>query len=737
VKENLTGIIGRPLDRYEGPLKVTGRAPYAYEVEPPSPAVFGVLVSATVASGRIGSIDTTEAEACAGVLLVWTHRNVPAHAVRPEGVNLFNVSTRPALESDRVYYFGQPVAVVVADTLENAQAAASLVRIVFEPEASAVDFEAHLAAAAHPPGDGDVHVGDFATDYAASAFKIDETWSTPVQNHCQMEPCASTAWWDGEYCTVHTSVQVIRFAHYSLAETLMIRPENLRLYARYVGGSFGGKWTFFDDALLAALAARELRRPVKIAFTRRQMILGTPHRPATRVRVRLGATSDGTFRALSVITTTHCDRRGSYIERASHFARSLYAAPSRLTGHRLARLDLPPAGPMRGPGEVPGTLALEVAIDELAEKLQLDPVELRLRNEPEADPENGKPFSTRNLLRCMREGADAFAWRDRNACPGRRREGRWLVGSGMAVAVRSNFLMAAKAVVEIDAGGTVTVRQGMTDIGTGTYTILAQIAAETLGVPVANVRVDIGDSALPPAPGSAGQYGAATAGSAVLNAGVKLRVMIAGIATADPASPLFGAPLETVAFEDGAISVGDRSERVADLIARNSPDGLKAEGEIRPAVDSRDWSQQSYGAQFAEVGVDSVTGEVRVRRMLGVFAAGRILNRKTARSQLVGGMIWGVGSVLFEANAVDPRSGALISQDLCSYPVPTQADIGEIEAIMLDEVDEIANPLGVKGIGELGVSGAGAAIANAVYNACGVRVRSYPITPDKIVAGWP
>ncbi|HEY2749993.1 xanthine dehydrogenase family protein molybdopterin-binding subunit [Phenylobacterium sp.] len=734
VKENRAGIIGKAVDRYEGPLKVTGTAPYAYEVQPPSPPAYGAMVSAPIAHGRITAVDTAAAEASPGVLLVWTHRNKPTQGPRPERYDFFTPSPRPALESDRVHFFGQQVAIVVADTLENAQAAAALVKLEFEADPQAVDFRNHYDEAVQPPGESDVEIGDFEAGFAASPVKIDDVWRTPLQNHCQMEPCATTAWWEGDQCTVHTSVQMVRFAQNSLAETLMVPHKNVRLLTRYVGGGFGGKGSFYEDLVLAALAARELGRPVKLAFSRQQMMHGTVHRPATEQRVRLGATADGKLTAMSIMTITHCDRRGNFTEHASNFARSLYAAPNRLTGHRLVRLDLPVASAMRAPGEASGTLGLEVAMDELAEKLGIDPVELRILNEPEVDPENGRPFSIRQLVRCMREGAQLFGWDKRNSVPGQVRDGRWLVGVGMAAAIRGNFLLPAKASFTVDAMGLITVRQGMTDIGTGTYTVLAQIAAETLGVPLGDVRVEIGDSELPPAPGSGGQFGAATAGSAALDAGMNLRQAITEIAVADPASPLFGGPAEQITFQDGVIAIANRSERLSELIRRNRPEGLTAEGEIRPAADSSKWSQHTYGAHYVEVGVDTITGEVRTRRMLGVFAAGRILNWKTARSQLTGGMIWGVGSALTEGNAVDPRYGSLINQDLASYLVPVQADIGDVEAIMLDEVDDKANPMGIKGVGELGISGAGAAVANAIYNACGVRVRDYPITPDKLLA---
>ncbi len=736
VKENRSGIFGRGVPRYEGPLKVTGAAPYAYEVQPPESPVYGVMVGASIAAGRIVEADIAEAERAPGVLLVWTHRNVPHQP--PRGTRKHPRSTagsKPALESDRVTHFGQPVAFVVADTLENAVAAAALVRLAYDAAPPDVDFFGRSADAGHPPGESDVEIGDFDAGFAASPVRLDQTWTTPIQNHCQMEPCASLAWWQGERCIAHTSVQMVKPAQHGLAETLGIDRDAVHLMTRYIGGGFGGKGQTYDDLTLAALAARALGRPVKVAFTRQQMMHGTIHRPATIQRVRLGADQDGRLNAMSLITWTHCHRDGAFTEHSSNFARALYAAPNRLTGHRLVKLDLPGAGPMRSPGEASGTLSLECAMDELAETLGIDPVELRIRNEPPADPENGRPFSQRQLVRCLKEGAQLFGWDRRLPTPGQVRDGRWMIGMGMAAAIRGNFLLPAKCNLSVDADGVVTVRQGMTDIGTGSYTVLAQIAAETLGVPLDQVRVEIGDSELPPAPGSGGQFGAATAGSAALMAGMNLRVAIAELAVGDPASPLHGADPKAVTFQDGIVAIENRAESLAELIRRAAPSGLDADGEIRPAADLREWSQQTYGAHYCEVGVDPVTGEVRVRRMLGVFAAGRIVNAATARSQLTGGMIWGAAAALTEGNPVDPRYGSLLAQDLAQYLVPVQADIGEVEAIMLDEVDDKANPLGIKGVGELGNSGSGAAVANAIYNACGVRVRDYPITPDKVLAG--
>ncbi len=738
ISENRGGLIGKGVARYEGRLKVAGQAPYAYEVEAPSPPAYGFLVGAPIARGRVVAVDTAAAEASPGVLLVWTHRNAPRQGER--GARLNPRSQRganPALADDRIEHFGQHIGFVVADTLENARAAAALIRFDCIAEPADLVFEENLARGEQPEGEQDVRVGDFEGAFAKAPVTLDETYTSPIQNHAQMEPCATTAWWEGDKLTVHTSIQMVKGGQHALAETLMIPSQQVRLLTRYIGGGFGGKGQSYDDLTLSALAARELGRPVKIAYTRQQMMQATIHRPAVQMRVRLGAQADGTLDAFALEAVTHCRREAPFTEHAANFSRSLYAAPNRLTGHRLVKLDIPAAGPMRAPGEASGMLSLECAMDELAERLQLDPIELRLRNEPERDPETGKPFSTRQLARCMTEGAQRFGWDRRNPKPGQVRDGRWLVGMGMAAAIRGNFLLPAKAGVRIDADGTITLRQGMTDIGTGTYTILAQITAETLGVPLEQVKVELGDSDFPPAPGSGGQFGAATAGSAAFAAGMNLRKALAELAVGDPNSPLYGDDPELVTFGSGNIAVANRAEPLDRLVARAAPDGVYVEGSISPAADARDYSQHTYGAHFAEVGVDPDTGETRLRRMFGVFAAGRILNAKTAMSQITGGMIWGVGTALHEYNAVDPRYGSFLAQDLAGYHVPAHADIADLSAMFLDEVDDKANPMGIKGVGELGIAGAGAAIANAVYNACGARVRDYPLTPEKILAALP
>ena len=733
VNQNRSGIIGRPVDRYEGPLKVSGTAPYAYEIETPSPPAYGALVTAEIGCGRIIAVDDAAARSAPGVKLVWHVFNPPS-GQGEAGAKAYvqgQAVADPVLVNPVVRYFGQPVALVVADTSENANAAAGLVKVTYEQGAAEFDFEPLKATPTS--ADQDSHIGDFEAAFDAAPVKLDETYSTPIQNHCQMEPCATTAWWEEDRVVVHTSVQMIKRPQQLLAETLQIHIEKVHVMSRYIGGGFGGKGSHYEDLALAALAARDLKMPVKIAFTRQQMFNATVHRPATVQRVRLGATPDGRLTAMSLMAATHCARNEPFLERAAGFARALYAAPNRLTGHRLQLLDIAVASAMRAPGEASGMVSLEAAMDELAEKLGMDPIELRIRNEPDKHPETGQPWSTRQLVECMTDGAEKFGWARRNAKPGHIRDGRWMVGMGMAAAIRGNFLLPAKAALRVDAEGIIRLRQGMTDIGTGSYTILAQIAAETMGVALDKVVVEIGDSGFAPAPGSGGQFGAATAGSAALAGGMALRARLAEMAVADPGSPLHGAPVTAVDFRDGLVTAENRSETLASLVARLAPEGVEVEGSSSPAADIRDFASYSHGAQFAEVGVDTVTGEVRLRRMLGVFACGRILNEKTARSQITGGMIWGVGTALTETNRIDPRYGSLTGQDLGTYLAPVHADIANLDAYFLPEVDDKANPLGIKGVGEAGICGAAAAIANAVYNACGARVRDYPLTPDRVL----
>jgi xanthine dehydrogenase YagR molybdenum-binding subunit len=728
--DNAHGLIGAPMDRVDGRLKVTGRAPYAFEVRESARPAYGFIVAATIAKGRIASIDTTAAEQSPGVMLVMTHRNAPPQApFGPLSLEDRFARAQPYLNEATVEHYGEPVAFVVAETFEEARAGAFKVQVTYAPEPGEYELERALDQGEKPEAqegvEPDTAVGDFEGAFAAAPVKLDATWTTPYHIHAQMEPHAALAWWEGDRVVIHCSSQLLESAQKCVANTLKIPDENVRIVSRFIGGGFGGKLPIYADALLSAMASRQLGRPVKTALTRQQMFHVTTHRSSTVQRIRLGADGDGRLLAIGHEASSHCARFDDFYETAAQQTRSFYAAPNRMTSHRRVKLDLPVSDSTRAPGEAVGLLALECAMDELAEKLGLDPIELRLRNEPSEDPEKHVPYSTRQLIPCMQEGARLFGWRSRNARPGQVRRGRYLIGMGMAAATRSNFLRPSKCKVLLGSDGFLVARMSMTDIGTGSYTIFTQIAAEMLGMAPDRVRIEIGDSDFPETAGSGGSFGAASAGSALYDACDKLRAKVAAVA---------GMNLKEARFFDGKIAEGGRTALLSRL-ADDKP--IEAEGEIKPGAMTKKYSQQSYGAHFVEVGVDVASGETRVLRMLGVFAAGRILNMKTATSQAIGAMIWGVGSALEEEAIVDPRFGFFVNHDLAEYHVPVNADIPAISAVFLPEVDDKTNPLKIKGVGELGICGAGAAVANAIYNACGVRLRDYPLTLDKVIAKTP
>src|ERR1700726_2430898 len=699
------GIVGKSLDRVDGRLKVTGGARYAYEMQ--QNTLYGFVVQASIGKGKIKSIDTRAAEQAPGTVLVLTHRNAPAQGTGNHR------EAHPVLTGPQVTGYGQPVAFVVAESFEQARAAAYLVDVKYNRSSGKYALRKNLNEARVPkPSDApaaDSAVGDFAGAFASAPVQLDVTYTTPLQSHAMMEPHATLAMWDGDKLILHTANQMLNQGQQAIATTLKIPVENVRLISPFIGGGFGGKLWVNADAILAAIASRQLKRPVKTALTRQQIFHVTTHRSDTIQRLRLAADRQGRLPAIGHdVFSGNLPTEQTY-EGAALQTRTLYAGANRLTRHRLAPLDIPVASSMRAPGEAVGLLALECAMDELAEKLGLDPIELRIRNEPSEDPERHIPYSSRHLIPCLQEGARRFGWNKRNAEPGQVRDGHWLVGMGVASATRGNPLRPSKANVRLDPDGTATVRMAMTEIGTGTYTILAQIAAEMLGLPMERVRVALGDTNFPQAAGSGGSWGAGSSGSALFEACDALREKLARIAGMDP---------NTAAFANGSIASGEKSVPLTNLVGA----GIDAAGEIQPGRNNKEFSQQSYGAHFAEVGVDQDTGEVRLRRMLGVFTAGRVLNAKTARSQAIGGMVFGLGAALHEAMTLDPRFGYFVNHDLAEYHVPVHADIPAIDAIFLSELDDKSNPLKSKGIGELGICGAGASVANAVYNACGARI---------------
>jgi xanthine dehydrogenase YagR molybdenum-binding subunit len=717
-------VVGRPTDRIDGPLKVTGTAPYAYERHDAVPdAAYGYVIGAGIAKGTIASMDISAARAAPGVLAVVTARNAGK-------LGKGNFNTAKLLGGPEIQHYHQAVALVVAETFEQARAAAKLVRIRYAGKPGRFDLSAARGDAQMPKsmtfgGPPESRVGDFAGAYAAAPVKTDLTYTTPDESHAMMEPHASTAMWEGDKLTVFTSNQMIAWSVGDMAKTLGIPKENVRLVSPFIGGGFGGKLFVRADAVLAALGARAAKRPVKVALQRPLMMNNTTHRPATIQRIRVGCTRDGKITAIAHETWSG-DLPGGSAETAANQTRLLYAGANRLTTTRLAELDLPEGNAMRAPGEAPGMMALEAAIDEVAGALGIDPIQFRLINDTQLDPEKpGRRFSTRALAECLKTGAERFGWQQRNPQPGQVRDGNWLVGIGVAAAFRDSPTMTSAARIRLNSQGIVTVETDMTDIGTGSYTIIAQTAAEVMGVGLDKVVVRLGDSNYPVAAGSGGQWGANSATSGVYAACMKMRETVLG---------RLGLAADGAEFVNGMVRAGGREAPLGQAAAAGE---LVVEDKIEFGDLAKQYQQSSFGAHFVEVGVDMFTGEIRVRRMLAVCAAGRILNPTSARSQVIGAMTMGVGAALMEELAVDKRHGFFVNHDLAGYEVPVHGDIPHQDVIFLDETDPTSSPMKAKGVGELGLCGVGAAVANAVYNATGIRVRDYPITLDKLLDRLP
>ncbi len=721
-------VVGRPTDRIDGKYKTTGTAPYAYERhDVVADQAYGFVLGAAIPKGRIRAMHLDAAKAAPGVLAIVTTLDMPR--LERGTMNVAFLFGGP-----EVQHYHQAIAVVVAQTFEQARAAAYLIEVDYAPEPGRYDLAAEAPNA--PPVGGDSgegsggppedRVGDFEGAFARAPVRLDASYSTADESHAMLEPHATIAAWEGERLTLWTSNQMIRWAKGSIAKILGIPAGNVRVDSPYVGGGFGGKLFIRADAVLAALGAKAAGRPVKVSLTRPLIANNTTHRPATLQRIRIGATPDGIITAIAHESTSGNLPEGDP-ETAVSQTKLLYAGANRLTAMRLAVLDLPEGNAMRAPGEAPGLMALEVAMDEMAEKLGLDPIAFRILNDTQVDPEKPeRRFSQRALAECLRLGAERFGWSKRKPQPGAVHDGRWLVGMGVAAGFRNNLLMKSAARVRLDGGGRITVETDMTDIGTGTYTILAQTAAEMMGVSLDQVTVRLGDSDFPASAGSGGQWGANNSTAGVYAACVKLREAVAqrlGFNAADDAL-----------FADGEVRAGNRVVPLAEAAREGE---LVGEDAIEYGDLGERYQQSTFAGHFVEVGVDAFTAEVRMRRMLAVCAAGRILNPKAARSQVIGGMTMAVGSALTERLEVDTRRGFFANHDLAGYEVPVHADIPHQEVIFLDETDPISSPMKAKGVGELGICGVGAAVANAVYNATGVRVRDYPITLDKLLEHMP
>ncbi|MFF8521545.1 xanthine dehydrogenase family protein molybdopterin-binding subunit [Streptomyces werraensis] len=692
------GLIGTAHTRVEGRDKVTGAARYGGDI-PFAGLAHGMLVLSTVARGRIRSVDTGPVLAMPGVLTVLHHGNAPR--LKSDYVGMLGVPPDPTavvFQHDRVPHAGWPVALVVAETPEQARAAADALTVRYEEEPHDVALSADrpdaYAADGHMPGV--TEKGDLEAELAASAHVVDAEYTTPEEHHAMMEPHVATAWWDGGRLDVVDSDQGITWVADELARMFSLDASAVRVRSEHVGGGFGSKGVRAPQ-VAAAMAAAELGRPVRVSLTRRQMFSVTGYRSPTVQRVRLGAGPDGRLRALEHISLNQTSTVYEFVEPGAGVARTMYDAAAHRTENRVVRLDVPSPTWMRAPGEAPGSFALECALDELAEKCGVDPIELRLRNEPETGPVSGLPFAGRNVAACFREGARRFGWDARDPRPGVRRDGRWLVGTGTAAASFPAGTLPSTAAVTAEADGGFTVRISASDIGTGARTALTLIAADALRVPSERIDVRLGDSDFGPSGIAAGSMGTRSWGWAVAAAAEELRERLVPGVELPP---------------EGITVRSDTTAAIAALAAKE---------------------RHTWGAQFAEVAVDVTTGETRVRRMLGVFAAGRIVNPLTARNQLVGGMIWGISMALHEEAVRDPASGALYGADLAGYHVATHADVPpEVEAVWVDDHDP-DDPVGIKGIGEVGIVGAAAAVANAVWHATGVRHRGLPIRPDRVL----
>ncbi|WP_066726210.1 aldehyde oxidoreductase molybdenum-binding subunit PaoC [Sphingomonas pituitosa] len=717
-------VLGKPLDRYEALLKTTGTATYAYEWKDVAPGfAYGYVLGATISKGRILAIDTREAERAPGVVGVVTYRN----AGKP-GVGKFYV--QKMLAAPEVDHYHQPVAVVVADTFEQARAAAALLRVDYARSDGRFDLDAQAATAPVPPqgefgGPNEKAIGSFGQAFAAAPVKVDQRYVVPDQAHCMMEPHATIARWDGDRVTCWTSIQQMNWGTRDLGLILDIPKENVRLHSPFIGGGFGGKGTVQADLALAAIAARVVGRPVKLALQRPLMFNTTIHRPKTIQHIQLGAERDGRLTAI-LHDSVSGNLPGGRTEPCVTSTRGLYAGANRLTRTRLATLDLAEGNAMRAPGEAPGLMALEIAMDELAEKLGMDPVQLRIVNDTQVDPEEpSRPFSKRAFVQCLEEGAARFGWRSRKAEPGQVRDGEWLIGMGMAGAIRGGKIAKAGARARLGRDGRVTIETDMTDIGTGSYTVVQQTAAEVMGVAADRIVVKLGDSSFPETPGSGGQQGAPSVAAGTYAACMALR---------DAVAQRLGFNTAEVEFADGQVRAGNRTASLGDAAVGGE---IVVEDTITFEKLAEQFNQQTFAAHFAEVAVNAYTGETRVRRVLSVCAAGRIINPKTARSQVIGGIVMGIGAALTEEMAVDKRFGFFVNHDLAGYEVPVHADVPHLDAIFLDEVDPTISPVKAKGVGELGLTGVAPAIANAIYNATGIRVRDYPLTLDKYLDRLP
>ncbi|MFT4433408.1 xanthine dehydrogenase family protein molybdopterin-binding subunit [Caballeronia sp. 15715] len=735
-------VLGQPLDRTDGLLKVTGQAKYSAD-NPEAKLAHAVLVTSTIAHGRVASMDTARIQGMPGVLLVMTHEtamrlpNGGKPNAEPPAVRRLSL-----LQTDEVRYSNEPVAVVVADTLERATDGARKLQASIRYEAATpnADYQRAKATAYQPEKmmgrPINTQRGDVAAGLRQGPTRLDVVYTTPNEHHNPMEPHATLARWDGPNLTLYDATQGVSGARGAVAKTLGIKEENVRVLCPFVGGGFGCKGSAWSHVVLAAMAAKQTGRPVRLVLERPQMFGMVGNRPFTDQHIQISARDDGTLTGMrhDVISTTSTFE--DWNESSAILTRMLYAVPNQATTHKLVKLDVGTPTFMRAPGETSGSFALESAMDEMAYGLNMDPLAFRLKNYAEMEPQEKRPWSEKSLRECYQIGADKFGWSRRNPKPRSMRDGNTLIGLGMATATYPANRSEASAIARILPDGTAMAASGTQDLGTGTYTVMTQVAADALGFPVEKVDFALGDSSLPHAPVSGGSQSVASVSPAVREAASQARAKLIAMAIADSGSPLSGASIDDVTVDNGwVISRADPSKRdpAAAIIARNGGKPIEAMATTKPGDEKQQFAFHSFGAVFTEVHVDADLGTIRVPRIVGVYDVGSLLNEKTAHSQLMGGLVWGIGSALTEKSELDARYGRYTNANLAEYHVPVNADIGLLDITLMGKPDPHINPLGARGIGEIGITGVAGSIANAVYHATGVRVRDLPITLDKVM----
>ena len=734
--------IGKEMSRVDGVAKVTGKAKYTAEFKVPNLS-YGYIVLGDVAKGTIKSIDTKEAEGSRGVIRVFTHLNSPKLGPKanseyspPDNSRQQDKSFR-ALQSDRILFNMQPVALVVAETYEQARYAARLVKVTYNAEKHVTDTEAVRGAARLPSqGPKPAVRGNPEQAFQTAPVKIEVEYRHPIEHHNPMELHAAIAFWEGDKLTIFDKTQEVYGVRRHLATSFNVPEENVQVVSPFVGGAFGSSLRPNYYPSLTAMAARELKRPVKIVYTRTQMYTGHGYRPYTIQKVSLGAERSGKLSAMIHDVVHNTSTFEEFNDGTTNFTRQVYACPNLSAPIKITNTDFNTPTWMRAPGAVSGMFALECAMDELAYALKIDPLELRLINYAETDPESGKPWSSKALRECYRLGAEKFGWKNRKMEPRSMRDGRLLVGWGTATGVWGAFQSPASAKITLRADGTAHVASATSDIGPGTYTVMTMIAAEYLGLPAEKVKFELGDTKFPRAPAQGGSQTTSSVGSAIYETAGVIKRKLLDLAKKDVASPFGVADYEGVELLDGKLQIkndSSRSVNVSELMRRNNLTEIAETFESKPSKEREKYALLAHGAQFIEVKVDPDTGFVRVTRAIEVSACGRIMNPTTSHSQEIGGVVWGIGMALEEATEVDHRFGRIMNPNLQHYHVPVNADIHEIETIFVEEDDKIVNPLGVKGMGELGMVGIPAAIANAVFHATGKRIRELPITPDKLL----